>query len=74
MKTKFPVFYAKILLFGEYTVIFNSKALTIPYTFFTGSLSYIGENKYTNYDRAVNSNHNLRLLLNHFVDNESISE
>lgn len=74
MKKKFPVFYAKILLFGEYTVIFDSKALTIPYTYFTGSLSYIGDNKYTNYDKAVNSNQNMRMLLNHFVENKNISE
>lgn len=74
MKKKFPVFNAKILLFGEYTVIFNSKALTIPYTYFSGHLSYISDNKYTNFDNAVRSNRNLRLLLDHFLKNYPLGE
>ncbi len=50
------VFYAKILLFGEYSVIFNSMGLTIPYTHFTGHLSMPSEKKYTNLDFALKSN------------------
>ena len=35
---KGPLFYAKILLFGEYGIIKNSKGLSIPYNFFKGGL------------------------------------
>jgi len=74
MKNKIKVFNAKILLFGEYTVIFDSKALTIPYTYFSGNLSFIGDNKYTNYDKAIQSNRNLHLLLDHFLKHEPLGE
>ena len=33
-----PLFYSKILLFGEYGIIKNSKGLSIPYNFFKGGL------------------------------------
>ncbi|MDG2193384.1 MAG: mevalonate kinase [Polaribacter sp.] len=35
---KGPLFYAKILLFGEYGIIKDSKGLTIPYTTYRGAL------------------------------------
>ncbi len=35
---KGPLFYAKILLFGEYGIIKNSKGLSIPYAFYKGGL------------------------------------
>ena len=35
---KAPLFYSKILLFGEYGIIKNSKGLSIPYDFFKGGL------------------------------------
>ena len=35
---KSPLFYAKILLFGEYGIINDSKALTIPFNLFKGAL------------------------------------
>ena len=35
---KGPLFYAKILLFGEYGIIKNSKGLSIPYNFYRGAL------------------------------------
>ena len=35
---KGPLFYAKILLFGEYGIIKDSKALAIPYNHFKGGL------------------------------------
>jgi mevalonate kinase len=53
-------FFAKILLFGEYSVIFNSMGLTIPYTYFSGSLNLPDEKKYTNLDFALKSNSDLR--------------
>mgnify|MGYP002883457894 FL=1 len=39
-----PLFYAKILLFGEYGIIEDSKGLSIPYNFYKGALK-ISKNK-----------------------------
>ena len=36
---KAPLFYSKILLFGEYGIIEDSKGLSIPFIFFKGGLS-----------------------------------
>ncbi len=62
-KEKNRIYNAKILLFGEYTVISGSKALTIPYTYFTGKWSFLGSNKYTRLDKAVKSNRELHRFL-----------
>ena len=35
---KGPLFYSKILLFGEYGIIEDSKGLSIPYNFYKGAL------------------------------------
>lgn len=35
---KSPLFYSKILLFGEYGIIEDSKGLSIPYNFYNGTL------------------------------------
>lgn len=56
MIQKNEVFYGKILLFGEYSVIFNSMALTIPYTHFKGQLSFVSNYKYTDFEWAKESN------------------
>ncbi|MEO4004288.1 MULTISPECIES: mevalonate kinase [unclassified Flavobacterium] len=40
---KGPLFYSKILLFGEYGIIKDSKGLSIPYNFYNGALK-IAEN------------------------------
>jgi mevalonate kinase len=53
---KGPLFYAKILLFGEYGIIKDSKGLAIPYNSYQGGLK-ISENL-TN--EAFESNKNLR--------------
>lgn len=37
-----PLFYAKILLFGEYGIIENSQGLTLPYSFYKGTLKFSG--------------------------------
>ena len=34
---KGPLFYSKILLFGEYGIIRDSKGLSIPYNFYNGA-------------------------------------
>jgi len=53
---KGPLFYSKILLFGEYGIIKDSKGLSIPYNFFKGALK-TDENPS---DTAKRSNQNLR--------------
>lgn len=60
MKNRSGIFYAKILLFGEYSILCDSMGLTIPYTHFRGELSFINNDKYTDYDFAVSSNRMLR--------------
>lgn len=49
---KGPLFYSKILLFGEYGIIKDSKGLSIPYNFYNGALktetSLTDENKKSN--------------------------
>lgn len=50
-----PLFYAKVLLFGEYGIIENSKGLTVPFNFYKGTL------KFDNQDvKAKQSNQYLR--------------
>jgi len=57
---KGPLFYSKILLFGEYGIIKDSKGLSIPYNFYNGALK-VDENPSA---EAVKSNQSLR----RFVD------
>ena len=52
---KGPLFYSKILLFGEYGIIQDSKGLSIPYNFYKGALK-TDENPS---QEAVNSNKSL---------------
>jgi len=53
---KGPLFYSKILLFGEYGIIKDSKGLSIPYNFFKGALKK--DKKPT--EIGVNSNKKLK--------------
>ena len=53
---KGPLFYSKILLFGEYGIIQDSKGLSIPYNFYNGALK-CDENQS---EEAVSSNNNLK--------------
>lgn len=68
MIQKSEVFYGKILLFGEYGVIFNSMALTIPYSHFKGELSFISKYKFTDFEWAKESNRSLKEYANHLVE------
>ena len=56
---KGPLFYSKILLFGEYGIIKDSKGLSIPYNFYNGALKM---DKNPN-QSAVESNLNLKKFL-----------
>lgn len=53
---KGPLFYSKILLFGEYGIIKDSKGLSIPYNFYNGALK-VDENPS---QEAMKSNASLR--------------
>ena len=53
---KGPLFYAKILLFGEYGIIKDAKGLSIPYNFYKGALKTI----HTESEQAKSSNAKLR--------------
>jgi mevalonate kinase len=62
------IYYAKIMLFGEYGVICNSMALTIPYAHFKGEMGFINDEKYTEYEFAVDSNKSLKSFSSYLRD------
>jgi mevalonate kinase len=66
---KGPLFYSKILLFGEYGIIRDSKGLSIPYNFYNGALK---RDKNTS-EEATLSNQNLKRFVAHLetIQNES---
>ena len=58
---KGPLFYSKILLFGEYGIIRDSKGLSIPYNFYNGALKR-DENPSA---EAIKSNGNLKRFVSY---------
>ena len=58
---KGPLFYSKILLFGEYGIIKDSKGLSIPYNFYNGALK-VDENPS---EEAKKSNASLRKFVSY---------
>jgi mevalonate kinase len=58
---KGPLFYSKILLFGEYGIIRDSKGLSIPYNFYNGALKSDGNSS----QEAIKSNGNLKRFVSH---------
>jgi len=61
---KGPLFYSKILLFGEYGIIKDSKGLSIPYNFYNGALK-MDENPS---EEAIKSNENLKNFVAYLQD------
>lgn len=61
---KGPLFYSKILLFGEYGIIKDSKGLSIPYNFYNGALK-VDENPS---EEAVKSNASLKRFVAYLKD------
>ncbi len=59
-----PLFYSKILLFGEYGIIKDSKGLSIPYNFYKGALKI---NDHHN-ESTLRSNEKLKLFLAYLED------
>ncbi|WCO01239.1 mevalonate kinase family protein [Psychroserpens ponticola] len=61
---KGPLFYSKILLFGEYGIIKDSKGLSIPYNFYNGALK-TDENPS---QEAINSNESLKKFVSYLKE------
>ena len=64
---KGPLFYSKILLFGEYGIIKDSKGLSIPYNFYNGALK-VDENPS---EGAQKSNQSLVRFVDYLRDIDS---
>lgn len=64
---KGPLFYAKILLFGEYGIIKDSKGLAIPFNSYQGAL----KKSDTLSEDALKSNKNLKTFYEHLRTNEN---
>ena len=64
---KGPLFYSKILLFGEYGIIKDSKGLSIPYSFYNGALKMNDNNS----DEALKSNQNLKSFVSYLKQTDS---
>ena len=58
---KGPLFYSKILLFGEYGIIKDSKGLSIPYNFYNGALK-VSDNQS---EESIKSNESLKKFVSH---------
>lgn len=61
---KGPLFYSKILLFGEYGIIKDSKGLSIPYNFYNGALKVDPEPS----EAADASNKNLQRFADYLAE------
>lgn len=61
---KGPLFYSKILLFGEYGIIRDSKGLSIPYNFYNGAL----KSDKNPSEEAVKSNQNLKRFVGYLKE------
>ncbi|PIA78440.1 mevalonate kinase [Gaetbulibacter sp. 4G1] len=68
---KGPLFYSKILLFGEYGIIKDSKGLSIPYNFYNGALK-MDENPS---EEAIESNRSLKSFVSYLsnIDAELVT-
>ncbi len=68
---KGPLFYSKILLFGEYGIIKDSKGLSIPYNFYNGALKTDTNPS----DVAIRSNESLRRFVSYLetINNELVT-
>ncbi|WP_100616153.1 mevalonate kinase family protein [Confluentibacter citreus] len=64
---KGPLFYSKILLFGEYGIIKDSKGLSIPYNFYNGALK-VDEHPS---EIAVKSNESLKRFVSYLESMDS---
>ena len=68
--SKSPLYYAKILLFGEYGIINNSQGLSIPYNYYNGAFKNAGKLE----GKAAASNKHLQEYLQHLRKLEAANE
>jgi mevalonate kinase len=68
---KGPLFYSKILLFGEYGIIKDSKGLSIPYNFYKGALKVDANPS----QEAIKSNASLKRFVSYLenIDRELVT-
>ncbi|HLA57079.1 MAG TPA: hypothetical protein VK623_13320 [Flavobacterium sp.] len=68
---KGPLFYSKILLFGEYGIIKDSKGLSIPYNFYKGALKVDANPS----QEAIKSNASLKRFVSYLenIDQELVT-
>ncbi|GFZ81392.1 mevalonate kinase [Aquaticitalea lipolytica] len=68
---KGPLFYSKILLFGEYGIIKDSKGLSIPYNFYNGALKMNDNSS----EIAIKSNESLKRFVTYLrgIDNKLVA-
>ena len=68
---KGPLFYSKILLFGEYGIIKDSKGLSIPYNFYNGALKMNDNSS----EIAIKSNESLKRFVAYLqgIDNKLVA-
>ena len=66
-----PLFYSKILLFGEYGIIKDSKGLSIPYNFYNGALKMNDNSS----EIAIKSNESLKRFVAYLrgIDNKLVA-
>lgn len=69
---KGPLFYAKVLLFGEYGIIRDSMGLSVPYNFYQGALKMPITSKAN--DEAKDSNNHLQNYVSYLEELNSDSE
>ncbi|MFZ4522526.1 MAG: mevalonate kinase family protein [Bacteroidales bacterium] len=67
--TRFP---AKLLLFGEYSILLGSSALSIPFKKFGASLEFINRESGHQLESALESNLQLSRLGNYFAQHEKL--
>lgn len=68
--SKSPLFYAKILLFGEYGIIKDAMGLSIPYNYYKGAFQLPEVQD----ERTEKSNASLRKFWNHLSELQSTGE
>jgi mevalonate kinase len=69
--TKFP---AKLLLFGEYSILLGSSALSTPFNYFSASLEFIAHESGDSLSEALKSNLQLQRMCDHFIANSMVFE
>jgi mevalonate kinase len=66
-------FFAKLMLFGEYSIIHQSKALTVPFNKFSGKFSFKTEGENKNKASAIKSNSDLLKFAKYLTANKPAS-